>query len=168
MAFNFNRNMRIGLALFSVVFAACNKGTGSGTRNKAMETELLSSSEPSGAEILFDGETVPGAGFYGKITVSAKAKNNTKNSFNRPVGLFVMLKSSAGIVTDGSGTPVGAYLVNRKPWGPGDTALFVSEGDLSAQDGGTFLKLLMGKIDVKYNKPISIDSYVTSGYVVRD
>ncbi|MEI7482160.1 MAG: hypothetical protein WCK75_07410 [Elusimicrobiota bacterium] len=136
--------------------------------DKVAQAELKSTSKPFGIELLLTGKNKKGIGFVGEVLVTARATNNTKYSFKKPVHVYFAVKGKNGPITDLLGSPVGATLVTHPsdttPWKPGETITLLAHEAIMGKTEG-ILQFLTKTLNPPLSKPIDISASVDMGYV---
>lgn len=157
------------LVAATVLGASCQK-TGplpDGSLDKAAQAELKSTSKP-GIELLLTGENKKGIGFVGEVFVTARATNNTKYSFKKPICVFFAAKDKNGPVTDILGAPIGARLVtlssDTSPWKPGETITLSAHETIMGKTDG-IVQFLSKTLNPPLDKPLDISASADMEYV---
>lgn len=135
--------------------------------DKAAQAELKSTSKPFGLSLLLTGENKNGIGFVGEVTVTAKATNNTKYSFKKPVQVHFSVKDKNGPIADDFGAPVGATLVTSPDdipqWKPGETITLSAHESITGKTDGV-VRFLSKTLNPPLNKSVDISASADMDY----
>lgn len=135
--------------------------------DKAAQAELKSTSKPFGLNLLLTGKNKNGIGFVGDVKVTAKATNNTKYLFNKPVHVYFSVKDKNGPIVDDFGAPVGATLVTSPDdilqWKPGETIMLSAHEPITGKTDG-IVHFLSKTLNPPLNKPVDISASADMDY----
>ncbi len=161
------------LLAVAALCSACKKdvtlpGPEKEVQSKISQAELQETSRPFSTEILLNGQRRAGIGFVGKIVIRAKAKNNTKYSFEKPVAVSFIVKDKNGPVVDSFGSPLGSFLrtmeSNSSQWKPGETVVLTGEEDVAGKTDG-LIQYLTKTLKLPMNETVKFDKFIATEYV---